>query len=51
LRIVSRKTGEFGSRLVVVWYQSNFAMPIDDQVLREIKPLNWSEVAGPIEDF
>jgi hypothetical protein len=47
----SRSVGEFGSRLVLLWYQPQFAMPILDYVLRRIHSLNWADTAESIDDF
>ena len=34
-----------GSSLTVVWFQDNFAMPIDQNVRRSIESLKWDELA------
>lgn len=33
------------STLTVVWFQSAFALPIDDEVLRDIRRLDWNRLA------
>lgn len=34
------------SSLSVVWFQQDFALPIDTQVLEQFKTLAWDELAG-----
>jgi hypothetical protein len=36
------------SRLVVVWYQNDFGLPIDEQLLTQLKSIDWENLA--IED-
>lgn len=35
----------FASVLTVVWFQENFAMPIDEVVLERIKTIDWERLA------
>jgi hypothetical protein len=37
-----------GSALTIVWYQENFAFPIEEAILESIKQITWSQLA---EDF
>ncbi len=39
-----------GSELIVVWYQDTMAMPIDDEILEQMKLINWSELADDYGD-
>jgi len=34
-----------GSWLTIIWYQEEFAMPIDSSVIEHIKTIDWEEVA------
>ena len=34
-----------GSQLAVVWFQQDFAMPIDPIVMEKIKALDWDAYA------
>ena len=34
------------SRLVIVWFQNRFALPIDAAVWAQIEQVNWEEFAG-----
>jgi len=34
-----------GSWLTIIWYQEEFAMPIDSSVTEHIKTISWEEVA------
>lgn len=47
----SRGLGEFGSRLAIVWFQDDFAFPIDPIVETKIRTMVWSRHAEPIDDF
>ena len=38
-----------GSALTVVWFQENYAMPIDDLILEKIKQIPWAEIADEFE--
>lgn len=35
----------FASILAVVWFQENFALPIDESVLERIKAIDWDRLA------
>lgn len=37
---------EFGSRLCIVWFQQQFALPIDPAIEGEIRQLAWEELAA-----
>ena len=39
------RTEDFGSRLCIVWFQPKFALPIDQNVEREIQRVAWEELA------
>src|SRR5688572_21808282 len=39
-----------GSGLVVIWFQQNFALPIDDEVLRHLAEVDWNQYAGSFWD-
>lgn len=47
----SKSFGEFGSSLVVCWYQSEFAFPIDSRTLKELRGIKWHEHAQSHDDF
>lgn len=34
-----------GSELTIVWFQSDFAFPIDEIVLNELRSLDWDSIA------
>jgi hypothetical protein len=36
---------EHGSSLTIVWFQENFALPIDKTVLDSIQAIDWNAVA------
>ena len=36
---------EDGSELGIVWYQDEFAMPVDEVVIEQIKTLDWEKLA------
>jgi hypothetical protein len=43
--IVPNKPKRDGSELAVVWFQQEFAMPIDPIVMEKIKALDWDTYA------
>lgn len=47
----SKELGEFGSRLIILWFQPRFAMPIDGNVLQRIREIDWNDLAEAIDDF
>lgn len=46
---VFRDENMHGSALTVVWFQKNYAMPIDALILEEIKQIPWAEIADEFE--
>ncbi len=38
-----------GSCLTVVWYQDDYALPIDPEILRSLKQLDWDRLATDYE--
>jgi hypothetical protein len=38
------------SYLMVVWYQDDFALPIDNAVLADLRALDWERLATDVED-
>lgn len=38
-----------GSSLTVVWYQDDYALPIDAEILKELKRLDWDSLAIDFE--
>jgi len=38
-----------GSCLTVVWYQDDYAMPIDEGIIQELKQLDWDRLATDFE--
>lgn len=38
-----------GSGLVVIWFQENFALPIDSEVLLKMSNLDWARYAGDFQ--
>ncbi|EDL59004.1 hypothetical protein [Gimesia maris] len=44
-----RNTEMHGSCLTVVWYQDDYAMPIDPEVIRSLKQLDWDRLATDFE--
>ncbi len=47
----SSSLGEFGSSLCVVWFQREFAFPVDPNVIIELTNLDWAKYARPHDDF
>lgn len=47
----SNSLGEFGSRLAIIWFQDDFAFPIDPKVENKIRSMVWSRHAEPLDDF
>ena len=41
----AKDSNEDCSSLHVIWFQENFAFPIEEAVIEEIKKLKWSELA------
>lgn len=39
------KMDEDSSRLIIIWYQDAFALPIEDNILSQIKTINWNKLA------
>ena len=48
LESLSAATGQEGdgSGLVLIWFQANFAFPIDEEILRQVSELDWNRYAG-----
>jgi hypothetical protein len=46
----ARDTTADGSGLAVVWFQRHFAFPIDEDVVKVIKAIDWMERAGDFSD-
>jgi hypothetical protein len=44
----ARDSSKDGSELTIVWFQNDFAFPIDDSVLKAIRTLDWESIA---EDY
>lgn len=40
-----RDTSQDGSSLVIVWFQSAFALPIDPAIVEQIKAVDWDSAA------
>ncbi len=38
------------SVLTVIWFQDDFAFPIDPQVLEQIRALDWEQLAQDFEN-
>jgi hypothetical protein len=34
-----------GSSLVIIWFQNDFALPIDPAVVEQIKAIDWDSAA------
>lgn len=47
----SNSLGEFGSRLAIIWFQDDFAFPIDPRVETKIRTLVWSRHAEARDTF
>lgn len=47
--VIKSRPDDFGSHLCIIWYQADFAMPIDPAVKREIQALAWEELAAGYE--
>lgn len=45
-----RNPEEFGSWLVLIWFQDEFAFPIDPKVEAEIRALDWDSLAEDYTD-
>lgn len=45
----ARNSGMDFSALVVIWYQENFALPIEAKVLEQLRELPWNDVAGDFD--
>lgn len=39
-----------GSEMAIVWYQDTIAMPIDEEILEQMKQIKWSELADDFGD-
>jgi hypothetical protein len=46
----AKDSNDNGSFLTVVWYQDEFALPIDDAALSAIAELDWAKLASDAED-
>lgn len=44
----ARDPSQDESHLTIVWFQDNFAMPIDPEILDEIRSVNWDKLATDI---
>ncbi|MCG8095383.1 MAG: hypothetical protein JAZ17_17485 [Candidatus Thiodiazotropha endolucinida] len=44
----ARDKNSDGSWLKIVWFQNNFALPIDKNIENEISNINWEENAADI---
>ena len=47
--VIDKDDDSNGSWLTIVWYQDDFALPIDESVLEHIKTINWDDVAEGYE--
>jgi len=45
----ARDESKFQSCLTVVWYQDEYAMPFDEEVLKAIKSMNWNKLAADLD--
>jgi len=45
----ARDTSKDGSMLTVVWFQDNYALPIDEAVLQQLQSIEWERLAVDTE--
>lgn len=45
-----RGASKAGSMLTVLWFQDEYALPIDVSVLRQLQSLDWERLAADIDD-
>lgn len=45
----ARDPDKDGSMLTVVWFQDEYALPIDESVLSQLQTIDWEEVATDFE--
>ena len=46
---VARDKSMDGSTLPIVWFQSDFAFPIDDDILVQLRLIDWEKVASDFQ--
>jgi len=47
--VLKSRPDEFGSRLCIIWFQPQFALPVDPEVECEIKSVAWEKLAAGYE--